>query len=126
MNVKNIALALMCAGALAGCEQDGSDIRRALALIDGRYDVLVDEKNRLDERLSSMQESGAATEQQLSDLRQQYAALALQLSSVGYEPIVEQPPSPVSTAEECVTIFRVQTCEDGVLHHLGSNFEWID
>jgi hypothetical protein len=38
-------------------------------------------------------------------------------------PVVE----PVLPAEpECVSIFRVQTCEDGVLHMLGSNGEWLN
>lgn len=37
---------------------------------------------------------------------------------------VELAPEP--QPEPCVSIFRVQTCEDGVLHHLGPNMEWID
>lgn len=57
------------------------------------------------------------------------------------EPVIEPPapvaevpaPPPVVTPEpvvepepECVTIFRVQTCEDGVLHMLDSNGEWLN
>lgn len=48
------------------------------------------------------------------------------------EPEPAAPPPPVIVAapapivEECVTIFRVQTCEAGVLHHLDSNMAWVD
>lgn len=40
------------------------------------------------------------------------------------EPVVEQ--EPPFDPNECVTIFRLQTCEAGVLHHLDANMNWID
>ena len=40
-------------------------------------------------------------------------------------PLVEPEPAPPAEPE-CVSIFRVQTCEDGMLHMLGSQGEWID
>lgn len=40
-------------------------------------------------------------------------------------PVVEPEPAPPAEPE-CVSIFRVQTCEDGVLHMLDSNGNWID
>jgi len=43
------------------------------------------------------------------------------------EPEPAPPPPPPPPAEpECVSIFRVQTCEDGVLHMLGPNMEWLN
>ena len=40
-------------------------------------------------------------------------------------PVVEPEPAPPAEPE-CVSIFRVQTCEDGVLHMLGPNGEWLN
>lgn len=34
-------------------------------------------------------------------------------------------PEPSPPAFECVTIFRIQTCEAGVLYQLDSNMAWI-
>ena len=39
--------------------------------------------------------------------------------------VVEPEPAPPAEPE-CVSIFRVQTCEDGVLHMLGPNMEWLN
>lgn len=42
-------------------------------------------------------------------------------------PVVVPEPEPAVPAEpECVTIWRVQTCEEGVLHMLDSNGNWIN
>jgi hypothetical protein len=40
------------------------------------------------------------------------------------EPVVAVPV--VVEPEPCVSIFRIQTCEEGVLHHLGPQMEWLD
>ena len=40
-------------------------------------------------------------------------------------PVVEPEPAPPAEPE-CVSIFRVQTCADGVLHMLGPNGEWLN
>src|SRR5262245_50962519 len=39
--------------------------------------------------------------------------------------VVEPTPDPGPPPFECVTIFRVQTCDDGVLYMLDSNMNWI-
>lgn len=41
-------------------------------------------------------------------------------------PVVEEPAEPPFDPLACVTIFRIQTCDEGVLHHLDSNMNWID
>ena len=59
--------------------------------------------------------------------------LAIPEPVVAPEPVAPAPePTPVpvavvpETEPECVSIFRVQTCEDGVLHMLDSNGNWIN
>lgn len=43
------------------------------------------------------------------------------------EPVAAIPqPASSHELEPCVSIFRLQTCELGVLHHLDSNLNWID
>jgi len=46
--------------------------------------------------------------------------------TIGEPSSVAYTPPPASSSEECVTIFRIQTCEAGVLHHLNEDFSWRD
>lgn len=45
------------------------------------------------------------------------------------EAVIPPQPSSAASSGPCTdadTVFRIVTCDQGVLHHLGPNMEWID
>ncbi len=138
MNLHTVT-ALLLTAALSACTDQ--QINKTLAAITGELDHLTDEHAALKAELVAAQSHGSpATDAELDELRRQYAELALKLESVGYtpellpEPVEPDPAPPVvetPTLEpapppfECVSIFRVQTCEEGVLYMLDDQMGWI-
>lgn len=123
MNLRTVTALLLAAAALSACTDQ--QINKTLAALTGDLDNLTDEHAALKAELAAAQSHGSpATDAELDALRRQYAELALKLESVGYTP--EVLPEPVEPPPfECVSIFRVQTCEEGVLYTLDAQMGWI-
>jgi len=149
MRLATTAALIVTALALAAC--DNKDLERAIATLTGDLDEMHDREADLRSSFERLQDAPAddTTEAEMDELRKQYAALALRLESVGAqpglsleepaaepavlnppvtkpEPSSEEPiPEPTPPPFECVSIFRVQTCEEGVLYMLDDQMGWI-
>ena len=119
-------VSILCAPVLSACESD--EVGKLMAEIKGtraQYDA---QQKAYADLAAKMQEKDALTDAELEALRQSYAALALNVAPSTPEPIPAPPEPTVGPTEppfECVSIFRVQTCEDGVLYQLDGNMNWI-
>lgn len=131
MRLATTAALLLTAATLSACTD--VEINKAIAALTGDLDNLTDEHAPLKADLAAAQSAdNPATEAELNDLRQKYSELALKLESIGYtpeplpsaEPAEPEPPAGPPPFE-CVSIFRVQTCEEGVLYMLDSQMGWI-
>lgn len=149
MNIQSITALLMCAGSLVGC--DDMSWTRAINLLNGQIDNLTDQSNELTARIAALQADGDVDEQELSKLRQELAALSLQLASVGATPTASDPlpsqalPEPETPVSEAPnpryaydglyyggpcnpatdSRFRLATCsDDGILYKLDDQLGW--
>lgn len=97
-----LATALSIMVTLSGCDED-----HMILLLQGKVDQ---------------------NEQDIAALKAQDVEVSSSEAEASSIPPVAAIPDPVSSSssEECISIFRVQTCEDGVLHHLDANMNWID
>ncbi len=122
-NPQSVIALCTCLISLAGCDSDA--INAAIKNLTGEVQSLKAERSDLFDQLADKD----ATEAELAAIRQRLAELALGIGDGVSEPSQEssvEMSQPPTAGEECVTIWRVQTCEAGVLHHLGPNMEWID
>ena len=127
---------ILCAPVLAAC--DDITIKRNMAMLTGELNQMQDSQSELIARIAALTAEDDVDEQELANLRVQLSELGNRLESLGNPPYApdlvsgpsvaySEPEPPVEPPEECVSIFRIQTCDDfGVLHHLGPNMEWID
>ena len=64
---------------------DNKELEHAIASLTGDLDEMHDRETTLRKRYHRLEQSGTATDAEMNKLRQQYAALALQLTS-GVQP----------------------------------------
>jgi cell division protein FtsB len=79
MRLATTAALIVTAFTLSAC--DNTDLERAIAGLTGDLDELHDRETTLRKRYHRLEQSGTATDAEMNKLRQQYAALALQLTS---------------------------------------------